>query len=477
MEGGAARLRAVGYIRVSQVGDRSGDSFLSPGLQRERIESWASYREHEVVRWYTDLDVSGREGVRRPEFERMMSDARRKVFDVVAVYRLTRFGRSVKDAADRYSELRKLGIGLVSVTEDLDTTTAGGRFMQNMLFAMAELESERIGEEWRSVHANRRSRGLVWVPRGLYGYRVEKAVPVAVEAADARAVREVYQRRAGGASIGQLRDWLHDEGYKPPRGGTHFAAPTLRSMLRNPAYAGLVQAGGELVEATHEPIVSRELWEQVQRLHVRTAKLSRYRSGLGSGLVKCAGCGYAMTAWHSTRSRTRYYRCAARLQARECPAPTVISMPKLDAYLEAAFLRRARRLALPRGGKVTRGASRWQRQESVLTARVDELRRALDSLADARFRGGSVGHAEYERQAERLLADRARAEGELEEARALAAQERPRTFEFFDAWPTFPLERRQLMLRRLVREVTVRPGKRGGPQPPISMRVAVEWVA
>lgn len=469
-------MRAVGYIRVSQVGARGGDSFLSPDLQRDRIQAWAAYRQHEVVSWYTDLDVSGREGVRRPEFERLMGDARKAVFEIVAVYRLTRFGRSVKDTAARYAELRDLGIGLVSVTEDIDTSTAGGKFMQNMLFAMAEFESERIGEEWRGVHANRRRRGLAWVPRGVYGYRVDGSVPVAIESAEARAVREVYQRRAAGASIGQLRAWLREEGYQPPKGGTHFAAPTVRAMLRNPVYAGLVRSEDELVEGTHEAIVSRELWEQVQRLHGRTTHLNRYRSGLGSGLVRCAGCGYAMTAWRN-RAGTRFYRCASRLQARECSAPTVIAMPKLDAHLETMFLRRARRLALPRGGRATRGADRWQRQESLLTTRVNEYRRALDALADARFRGGTIGQDEYEHQAARILSDRARAEADLEEARALAAQERPRTVEFYDAWPRLPLERRQQMLRRLIREVTVTPGKRGGPQPPITERVTIDWVA
>ena len=471
-------MKAAGYIRVSQVGNRGGDSFLSPDLQRERIMAWAAYRQHEVVEWYTDLDVSGRTGVLRPEFERMMTDARAGRFAIVAVYRLTRFGRSVKDTAARYAELREHEIGLVSVTEDLDTTTAGGRFMQNMLFAMAEFESERIGEEWRGVHENRRQRGLAWVPRGVFGYRVERSVPVAVDPVEAGAVRSLYQRRADGASIGQLRGWLYDEGHRPPRGGTHFSAPTLRRILANPVYAGLVRGmDGEILDGAHDPIVSRDLWEQVQRLNVRAAKLSRFRSGLGSGLVKCAGCGYAMTAWHSTRSQTRYYRCAARLQARECPSPTVISMPKLDDHLESAFLRRARRLTLPRGGKVTRGAGRWQRQEATLTARVDELRRALDTLADARFRGGTLAQDEYERQAARLLADRSSAEADLDEARALAAQERPRTVEFYDAWPRLPLERRQQMLRRLVRGVTVTPGKRGGPQPPIRDRVEIEWVA
>lgn len=469
-------MRVAGYVRVSQVGSRGGDSFLSPDLQREKIEAWARYREAEIVQWYTDLDVSGRTGVRRPELERLMRDARAKRFDMVAVYRLTRWGRSVRDAAARYADLRDLGIGLVSCTEDLDTSTSGGKFMQNMLFAMAEFESERIGEEWRNVHANRRQRGLAWVPRGIFGYRVEGSVPIAVDHAEARAVREVYQRRAGGASVGELRQWLHDEGYRPSRGGTHFAAPTVRRMLRNPIYAGLVPSGDDLVEGTHEAIVSRELWEQVQRLHGRTETLGRYRSGLGSGLVRCAGCGYAMTAWHS-RGGTRYYRCASRLQSRECPAPTVISMPKLDDHLEAAFLRRARRLSLPRGGKVTRGAGRWQRQEAILTTRVDELRRALDNLADARFKGGTISQDEYEHQASRLLADRARAEAELEEARALAAQERPRTVEFFDAWPRLPLPRRQTMIRRLIREVRVHPGRHGGPQPPIRDRVDIEWVA
>jgi len=468
-------VRVASYIRVSSVGGRGGESFLSPDIQRDKIKAWATYREAEIVQWYTDLDVSGRTGVHRPELERLMADARLQRFDTVAVYRLSRWGRSVRDTATRYAELRELGIGLVSVSEDLDTSTAGGKFMQAMLFAMAEFESERIGEEWRSVHANRRRRGLASATRGIFGYQVDKSVLVGVDAAEARAIRELYQRRAAGASIPTLRDWLHDEGYRPPRGGSKFPIATLGRMLRNPVYAGLVKAGDDLVEGQHEAIVSRELWEQVQKLHGRTTTLNRYRSGLGSGLVKCAGCGYAMTSWHS--EGIRYYRCPAYQQSRDCPSPTVIAMPKLDAHLEASFLRRARRLSLPKGGKVTRGRGRWQRQESTRTARAEVLRRALDQLADARFRSGTIGQEEYDRQASRLLADRARVESDLEEAHALAAQERPRTVEFYSVWPNLPLTRRQQMIRRLIREVRVKPGKRGGPQPPISDRVDIEWVA
>jgi hypothetical protein len=96
----AIRKRAVGYVRVSSVRGREGDSFLSPDTQREKIEAWAEYRGYEIVRFYVDLDESGRT-MKRPQFEQMMRDAATGSFDAVAVYRLTRFREEHEGRCDR----------------------------------------------------------------------------------------------------------------------------------------------------------------------------------------------------------------------------------------------------------------------------------------------------------------------------------------------------------------------------------------
>ena len=462
--------RAAGYVRVSQVGSRGGDSFLSPDLQRERIRAWAAYRQAVIVEWYTDLDISGRTGVYRPEFERMMVDARAGHFQIVAVYRLTRFGRSVKDTAGRYAELRDLGIGLVSVTEDIDTTTASGKFMQNMLFAMAEFESERIGEEWSSVHRNRRARGLHHASRGLIGYRVEGAVPVAIDDAEATAIRGMYHRRAAGMTLYAIRVWLHEDGHRPRGGGEWFAATSVRRILRNPAYAGLTLAGGDLIEASHPAIVPRELWDRVQALADASGPTrSRHRAGLVAGLVVCASCGYRMQAFHSRGEA--HYRCSGYKMKHSCERPTQIAMGKLDEYVEGLLLR----YFSGKRGRVGGDPARKRRERDRLEGRSRDLQRALDRLADERYILGSLDESEYARQVSRLIEDRVTVEREL--AGIVSEPVAPKVEVIApDVWQRTPLAVRQRIARAAVESVVVEPIAKGGARwVKAEDRVRVEW--
>src|SRR5437016_414764 len=89
--------RLAGYIRVSKVGDRQGEEFHSPEKQRAESVGRAKQLGCEIVRWYTDLDESGKEGHTRPELEAMMAAFDRGEFDGVIVAKLSRFGRSVVD--------------------------------------------------------------------------------------------------------------------------------------------------------------------------------------------------------------------------------------------------------------------------------------------------------------------------------------------------------------------------------------------
>lgn len=462
--------RAAAYIRVSQVGGRTGEAFLSPDLQRERIHAWAAYRQAQIVETYTDLDVSGRTGTVRPAFERMMRDAAAGRFDCVCVYRLTRFGRSVKDTATRYAELRDLGIGLVSVTEDIDTTTASGKLMQNMLFAMAEFESERIGEEWRAVHANRRARGLHHASRGVYGYETTGAVPTHIRESEAQAIRSLFARRAAGDSFHELRRWLFTAGHQPRSGESHFDVSTIRWILANPLYAGLIEVDGELRESTSPAIVSRAVWEQVRALRGTHAP-PRHTAGLLAGLLHCESCDYRMVA--GTARGYRSYRCQARILQRDCPAPAAISMPRIDEWAQAQLLAQLdpRRVRRPRGdqGRRARLAERQRRAQDV--------QRALDQLADERYLFGSLDTAEYERQARRLLAERAAAQRDVDALRAaLTPIAAPAAYTHQD-FAALPLRARQRVLRLAILRITVSAAGRnaGRAGVPPAQRCHITW--
>jgi len=467
------RQKAVGYVRVSQVGGRGGDSFLSPDLQRERIQAWADYRQAPVISWYTDLDVSGRAGVYRPEFERMMLDAAAGAFETVAVYRLTRFGRSSKECAVRLDELLQHGVDLVSVTEDLDTSTPGGRFMRSTLFAMAQFESERIGEEWSAVHKARRRRGLAHATRGVYGYRVDGAVPVAIDDAEAAAVRGAYHRRAEGHSLYAIRLWLHEQGHRPRSGADYFSASAVGRMLRSPVYAGLVDAPGGLVEASHPAVVPRDVWERVQAMRAAAPTSTRHRSGLLAGLVVCASCGHRMQT-HYQRSRPTY-RCKADGQDR-CPQPTVIAHSKLDTYVEGEVLKLLDPRRMPRSKHRREGAdARRHRRVTAAERRAADITRALDRLSDERYLLGSLDAAEYERQAARLLADRQAAEVDAAEQREAAARVQPVVQLDAALWDRMNLTQRQRAVRAVVNLVEVHPA-RGARWSEARERARIDWL-
>jgi DNA invertase Pin-like site-specific DNA recombinase len=462
------QVTAAGYVRVSQIGARQGDTFLSPDLQRDRIKAWAAYRDAVIVDWYTDLDVSGRAGVYRPELERLMADAQAHRFQVVAVYRLTRFGRSVKDTASRYAELLNLGIGLVSVTEDIDTTTASGKFMQNMLFAMAEFESERIGEEWKGVHRNRRARGLHHATRGVYGYACEGAVPVAVEAAEAVAIRGAFQRRAAGQSLPAVRDWLHAEGHRPRRGGEWFSLSSLRQLLSNPAYAGLVQADDGLIPASHPAIITRDVWDTVQAM-AGTARPPKHSAGLLAGLVTCESCGGRMAASYSRG--VRFYRCHDARSER-CPRPTAIRSDRLDGYVEQQLLRHVS----GKKGRVGGDPARRRKEVERLQARSADLQRAIDALADERYLLGSLDAEQYERQTRRLLDERGQVD---EQARLAAAAPITPAVEVLgaDTWRRMPAHARQRIARRVIARVVITPAEKGRERwTKVEDRSRIDWL-
>lgn len=111
----------------------------------------------EIVRQY--LDVSGSKDS-RPELNGLMADAKRRKFDVVLVWKLDRFGRSLRHLVNALAEFESLGIAFVSLSDNLDLSTASGRLMFQIIGAMAEFERELIRERVKAGMRNARAKGI-----------------------------------------------------------------------------------------------------------------------------------------------------------------------------------------------------------------------------------------------------------------------------------------------------------------------------
>lgn len=148
------RLERVGiYARVSTT-----DKGQDPGLQLKDLRQYASARGWKVFSEYVDKGESGAKD-RRPQLDRLMEDARKRRIDGILLWKLDRFGRSLKSLVTTLEELRGLGVQFVSYTENLDFSTPAGRAMANLIGVFAEFERDLIRERVKAGIQNARSKG------------------------------------------------------------------------------------------------------------------------------------------------------------------------------------------------------------------------------------------------------------------------------------------------------------------------------
>jgi DNA invertase Pin-like site-specific DNA recombinase len=165
---GTASPRCCLYLRASSVKKTrtsDGEEYLQrPEIQEERLRRLCEQRGWTVAGVYSDR-ASGRKEA-RPELNRLMQDARRGLFDVVAVAAFDRFARSSQHLLSALEEFRSLRIDFVSLREAIDTTTAAGRLLFQITAAFAEFESTLISErtaagmEYATLHGTRTGRSI-----------------------------------------------------------------------------------------------------------------------------------------------------------------------------------------------------------------------------------------------------------------------------------------------------------------------------
>lgn len=145
--------RVALYARVSTAGNGQ-----SPEMQLRELREHCERRGWKITGDYVDAGISGAKD-RRPELDKLMADAHRRKFDVVAVWKFDRFARSVSHLLRALDTFRVLGIEFVSLSESLDTATPAGRMVFTVLGAVAELERCLIAERVRAGLRNALAKG------------------------------------------------------------------------------------------------------------------------------------------------------------------------------------------------------------------------------------------------------------------------------------------------------------------------------
>ncbi|MGA7460319.1 MAG: recombinase family protein [Candidatus Korobacteraceae bacterium] len=144
--------RVALYARVSTFNGQD------PEMQLSELKEYASRRGWTITGEYVDKGVSGSKES-RPELNQLMTDAHRRKFDAVLVWKIDRFGRSLKHLVNALADLCAYGISFVSFRDNLDLSTPSGRLMFQIIGAMAEFERSLIQERVKAGLRNARAKG------------------------------------------------------------------------------------------------------------------------------------------------------------------------------------------------------------------------------------------------------------------------------------------------------------------------------
>jgi site-specific DNA recombinase len=199
-----------GYVRVSQVGRRAGERFISPSVQREQIEGWAKGHGALIARMFVELDESGGRRDRPLLMEAVERVERGQSQGLVVAY-LSRFGRSHLDGLLTIDRITKAGGVFVSVEEDLDFSSDIGRHMLRSMLSWAEWELDRMRTSWTVARERAVARG-VYLGARPFGYRPGADGRLQIVPSEGPLVTELFRRRAAGAALAELERFMREAG-------------------------------------------------------------------------------------------------------------------------------------------------------------------------------------------------------------------------------------------------------------------------
>jgi len=146
-------MRVALYARVSTLNGQH------PEMQLSELREYGARRGWQIVGEYVDEGISGSRE-RRPQLDRLMADAHRRKFDLIGVWKIDRFGRSLKHLVNALADLDAYGVAFVSLRDNIDLSTPSGRLMFQIIGAMAEFERSLIQERVRAGLRNAVARGV-----------------------------------------------------------------------------------------------------------------------------------------------------------------------------------------------------------------------------------------------------------------------------------------------------------------------------
>lgn len=322
---------AVIYARYSSSGQRE------ESIEGQLRECYAYAKQNglTVVGEYIDKALTGRTD-KRPDFQRMLRDSERGIFQAVICWKMDRFARNRYDSAMHKYRLKKNGVRLYYAKESIPDGPEG-IILESVMEGYAEYYSENLSQNVKRGNYDS-ALELKTLGKKVLGLREGPDKRFEIDPATAPVVRRIFEEYAAGIPAKDIIARLNEEGYRTVR-GKPFNKSSIRRVLENEKYIGVYEWGDIRVEDGIPPIVDRDLFETCRRLvarHHRAPAAKRDTNFLLSGKLFCAHCGAAMTGDGGTSATGRvynYYTCNGYRKKR-CTHKRERQQPVEDAVLD-----------------------------------------------------------------------------------------------------------------------------------------------
>ena len=478
------KLRVAAYCRVSTDRDEQESSYEA------QVEHYTEFidrnPEWQLAGIYADDGISGTNTKKREEFNRMIEDCMASKIDMVITKSISRFARNTLDCLKYIRKLKEKNISVYFEKENINTMDAKGEVLLTIMASLAQQESQSLSQNVKLGLQFRYQAGKVQVNHNRFlGYTKDDEGNLVIVPEEAEIVKRIYREYLEGASLLQIGKGLETDGILTAAGKAQWRPTTLQKILRNEKYIGdallqktytvdflskkRVKNNGIVpqyyVEGSHEAIIPRDLYMQVQEEMVRRANLHSgsdrkkrvYSSKYAlSSIVYCPKCGdiYRRIAWNNRGKHSTVWRCCTRVERgpKVCDAPTI-----QESDLQNAVARAINRVLGGREGflplleeniEVVIGCG-VDDEIAEIDCRLEEQQQELLNLANAK--------KDYSKVADEI--DRLREEKQAILMREADRDGRRQRIEemkaFLQEQADTPLEYDERLVRRLIEKVTV----------------------
>ena len=304
------------YIRVSTE-DQAREGF-SLGEQKEKLLQLCSYKGYKVFKVYEDAGVSAKDMEHRPAFQEMLADMKKGKINYIVAYKLDRVTRSVRDLEELIAQLEKHNCYLVCDRDDVNTSTANGRFFVRMLTVLSQLEIEIVSERTKFGLNGAIKSGHIPGQRP-FGYMKSEDKKMIVDNATKPYVEKIFDMYLEGKSFQAIANYFNENNIYPKK---KWKDTTIQKIIDNKIYMGDYEQWKRIGKKENlqpivymnvvEPIISRAKWEDCQRQkEINQRTYTRDRIYTFFQRLKCPNCGRIMKCKGSGGKKRKYmyYTC------------------------------------------------------------------------------------------------------------------------------------------------------------------------